>query len=206
MFKHNSLIILIITLLLACQEKNNIKKGPSLVKSGTHKINTIHIVPLGKVNRDILSGIAEGLKKFYQKEIIIDNTESLSNDLLAPSGKRFSASKILAKFNNSNVTLIITEKDIVAKKGDIDEYGIFGLGIQPGKTCVVSPFRPRWNSTPALLIDRMQKISIHEVGHNLGLGHCTKNQACLMNAANGTIKQVDKEKMFFCNDCIKLLK
>jgi archaemetzincin len=168
--------------------------------------STIHILPLGKVSYQVLNDVQSGLKQFYKKEVIVDKEVPLDKSLLAKSGLRYSADSILKKFANNNVTLIITEKDIISKKDKIEEYGIFGLGYQPGKTCVISPFRPRWHSTPAILRDRLQKISIHEVGHNLGLPHCTNNKECLMNAANGTIKQVDQEKMFFCEACKKKIK
>lgn len=48
---------------------------------------------------------------------------------------------------------------------------------------------------------RLIKICIHEVGHNLGLKHCVYDPKCLMNDANGTISQVDREGMYFCKKC-----
>ena len=51
------------------------------------------------------------------------------------------------------------------------------------------------------LIERLCKVSLHELGHNLGLNHCDNNQHCLMNDARGTIKTVDNEKMWLCDGC-----
>ena len=209
MKRHNYILQLLLICLLSCNINKD--KAKSLLQNANPfkkqiTFSTIHILPLGKVSNQVLIDVKSGLKEFYNKEVIVDKEVPLDKSLLAKSGLRYSADSILKKFANNNVTLIITEKDIISKKDKVEEYGIFGLGYQPGKTCVISPFRPRWHSTPAILRDRLQKISIHEVGHNLGLPHCTNNKECLMNAANGTIKQVDQEKMFFCEACKKKIK
>ena len=44
-------------------------------------------------------------------------------------------------------------------------------------------------------------VLVLEIGHNLGLSHCTNNKECIMNDADGTIKQVDREKIWFCEKC-----
>ena len=102
--------------------------------------------------------------------------------------------------------MIITEKDICHFKDKLrPDYGIFGLGLRPVKTCVISIFRlKRWVSKQKTL-ERLEKVALHEIGHNLGLKHCTYNKACMMNDANGTIKQVDKERVWFCEKCRKQL-
>lgn len=47
-------------------------------------------------------------------------------------------------------------------------------------------------------------MALHEIGHNLGLIHCTHHKDCLMNDAKGTIQQVDQEKIWFCSKCSKV--
>jgi archaemetzincin len=48
------------------------------------------------------------------------------------------------------------------------------------------------------LYERVIKVSIHELGHNLGIPHCTSDRKCLMNDKKGKIKQVDQELLFIC--------
>lgn len=48
---------------------------------------------------------------------------------------------------------------------------------------------------------RLKKVALHEIGQNLGLVHCRNHLECLMNDADGTIKQVDKERIWFCEKC-----
>lgn len=131
----------------------------------------------------------------------------MTDDLLAKSKTRYEANKILSKFKSGKNLLIITEKDIAIKyrKHNADEWGIMGLGYRPGKTCVVSTLRIKRNANEALFKERLIKICIHEIGHNLGLDHCKVDPTCLLNDANGTIRQVDREGMYFCKKCLSRL-
>ncbi len=208
--------------LLSCQQ-NKIKQPSRTIREekGEGNLGAIHIIPLGKVRKDLIEDVIDGLQSFYHQEIIVESTALLTEDLLAPSRTRYNANEILNKFNSTKNILIITEKDIstfkgvkqpekfynAPVKGITKEWGIFGLGLRPGNVCVISAFEKRLgkNSTPKLLKERLQKIAIHELGHNKGLEHCNKNTECLMHAADGSIKQVDNEKLFFCEDCRKIL-
>ena len=56
-----------------------------------------------------------------------------------------------------------------------------------------------------LFNDRFIKVALHELGHTMGLPHCTFSKVCFMEAAEGTIKSVDREKRFLCSNCKKLI-
>jgi archaemetzincin len=201
------LIILCFSFFITSCNNNNPKKPhaivtPVAIKKASFK--SIHILPLGNISKQVIEDVSSGLVSFYHKQIIIDKAAPLNYTLLAKSKERYSADSILKKFSNNNVTLVLTEKDIVTKKDDIDEYGVFGLGSSYFKTTVISLFRLKRNASPQLLKERLQKVCIHEIGHYLGLSHCTKNSKCLMSPGHGTIKQVDQEELFFCENCKKL--
>ena len=168
------------------------------------KPKTIYIQPLGHVNQEYLDYLKTSVKIFYGYDCVIKSKLNLTSDLLAGSNTRYEAGKILKKFNSNENVLLITEKDIAHRKSnDFPEWGVFGLGFRPGKTCVVSTFRLKKNVSKEKLLERLKKVALHEIGHNIGLKHCSNNKECLMNDAGGTIKQVDREKIWFCSKCAK---
>lgn len=172
----------------------------SLILFGYKNNNPDHVVyiqPLGKVNPKNIQAVTSAIKSFYGFDCIILPIASHNKALYAASKTRYDASKILEYFRDSaRHIVVLTEKDIAHKKSNVfTEWGIFGLGSMSHLTCVVSTFRLRSSE------DRLKKVTIHELGHNFGLKHCTSDKSCLMNAANGKIDQLDHEKFYFCKSC-----
>ena len=108
----------------------------------------------------------------------------------------------------------VTSKDISTTKRNSDgttktpeskysDWGIFGLGYRPGQSCVVSTFRIK-HAEHDVFVSRMEKISIHEIGHNMGLKHC-ETENCVMQDAVETIKTVDNVSNQLCTNCIDQL-
>ena len=214
--KMNIYLIGIALLLMACNGNENTLENKLPPKEKAPKKETIErvkLIPLGNIsNTDI--GVAKlAIEKFFKIPVTISNRENLSSDLKNSAKGRYVADKILAKFNSKENIMVLTDVDIVTKNKEtnIDEYGIFGLGYRPGNVCVISTFRLKGLQKRGMRVgrekfeERLKKVCIHEIGHNLGLDHCTKDALCLMHAAEGTIAQVDREKMDFCASCKKIL-
>ena len=166
-----------------------------------HEDVIVHVVPLGDVKQKYLTHVKESIDKFYPNiKCIIDEPVKLTDDILAKSGKRYEASKILSKYKSKRNVILITEKDIAYfnKEKNIKEYGIIGLGLRPGKVCVVSTFRIKRGNK---LFSRLEKVSLNEIGHNLNIPHCENSRDCLMHAAEGSIRQIDREKVWVCEKC-----
>lgn len=85
--------------------------------------------------------------------------------------------------------------------GEHEDWGIFGLGELAGRVCVVSTFRlGARGADETKLRERLRKVAIHEVGHVMGLPHCT-HKHCVMRDAEGSIATVDAETGAFCQEC-----
>lgn len=91
-------------------------------------------------------------------------------------------------------------KIIKEPKNKYTDWGIFGLGYLPGKSCVVSSYRLEMNVSKEQFIERLKKVSCHEIGHNFGLPHCP-NKECIMQDAAETIKTIDNVNLQLCDNC-----
>lgn len=180
-------IFLIILILTGCKQADNQQFEKAVVEKEHFPV--IYIQPLGRMNEALVNEIAMGIETFYGTKTIICKEVALTPDILAKSKTRYDAAKILNKFKSERNMLILTEKYIAVryKRRNTDEWGIMGLGFLPGKTCVVSTFRLKPNAGAKLFKERLLKVCIHEMGHNLGLDHCKFDNKCLMNDANGTM-------------------
>jgi archaemetzincin len=97
----------------------------------------------------------------------------------------------------TNTDISYTKKD---KHGNIISYdfGIIGLGLCPGNSCIASTFR--LNKAKKGL--QLFKVAIHELGHTEGLKHCV-NKNCYMRDAKG--KNHTDDLSSFCKTCKNLL-
>jgi len=68
----------------------------------------------------------------------------------------------------------------------------------PGKSWIESIYR--YKASQSKLIDRLKKIAVHEIGHNLGLDHCV-SEKCVMRDAVESIKSIDNEVLDLCEKC-----
>ncbi|MBX9851002.1 MAG: hypothetical protein K2X86_04505 [Cytophagaceae bacterium] len=65
------------------------------------------------------------------------------------------------------------------------------MGYRPGPSCVVSAFR--LNSQHPRFVERLKKVCLHELGHNLDLPHCP-DKGCFMTSAAEKIATIDEKQ------------
>lgn len=167
---------------------------------------TVGIYPLGGFETELMKMIKGEIETFYNFKVVILEGSPLPAHAYYKPRNRYRADtllKYLLKVCPSNVNYILglTHKDISCTNGEYADWGIFGYGYMPGKSCVVSDFRLKGNiKSTTHFHERLSKIVLHELGHNLGLDHCTSKN-CFMQDGEGTIKTVDAEPKKLCSKC-----
>lgn len=85
---------------------------------------------------------------------------------------------------------------------------VFGEAQVAGHAAIVSTHRLREEfyglpPNPALLLERLMKELLHELGHTQGLRHCA-DWRCVMSSAH-TVERIDVRQAGFCADCARFL-
>jgi archaemetzincin len=175
-----------------------------LLLSSRLPVRTVHILPLGQVKQEHLQTVAKAVESYYGFRCVFRKPVPFKKDILSPSRTRYDADSILAKYRSDKNTLVVTESDITSRKGNIREWGVLGLGYINRNICVVSTFR-MGSVKGGKFNERLSKVAVHELGHNLGLNHCERGIPCLMSAANGKASSLDRSPMSLCKHCRKAI-
>ncbi len=75
---------------------------------------------------------------------------------------------------------------------------VYGEALLNGAAAVVSTAR-LGDAEPALLVPRLLKTCIHELGHTFGLVHCDDGRCVMRRSTN--LAGVDMKTAAFCPDC-----
>lgn len=204
-------ILLIISFSTGCE------KHPFISLHNYNQNKIIAIQPFGDFNNRQLASIRNGISALFRTPVIILKPVDMPLTYRAAGEDRFSADSLimfLSKFTNDTIVDVVglTHNDIYT----IREYktreknvpvvlyepkGIFGYGYVSGNSCVVSDYRLMSNDQQ-LLNDRLRKVIIHEIGHNLGLPHCATDTCAMYE---GDIPALDKCNGNYCNKCRRVL-
>jgi len=161
---------------------------------------TVYLVSLGPFDASMLDAIEAGLADELQVEVKRLGRKPLPKSAWYAPRRRFRADIILDHLPtlipdepDSTRILALTQKDISTTQGKFKDWGVFGLGNMPGQAAVVSNYRlKRKAKGPKHLRRRIVNTAIHEVGHMLGLAHCTEHdERCPMQDAEGSIANTD---------------
>ena len=187
----------------ASRTADNEKPAPKLA---------LHLVPIGDVTDDAVKETATALTDHAPVVVTIEKRGALPKEAESSEKGRYRAEKLLDWLAKRDLAkggkiMGVTDIDIVTEKNGILNWGVLGLGAIDGRMAVISTYRMKrkWEkgggASETLVRSRLWKISLHELGHTLGLPHCP-NKGCIMEDAQGTVKTVDDETAL-CADCSK---
>jgi len=172
----------------------------------------IAILRIGTLDMNVVSEVKNGLRLVFPEVecVILEDTMPVPQDAYNERRQQYHSSMVLAKmhsyvprFDVDNV-LGVTEVDLYVPRLNF----VFGEAECPGRVAIISLCRlkPEFYGKPTnreLFVERSVKEAVHEVGHTLGLGHCT-NSECIMFFSN-SIVDTDQKKLGFCEKCYPLV-
>lgn len=164
----------------------------------------LYIQPMGKVDNRLVWSVDSAVRRFYGCRSIILQSIEPTTDLLTPSKKKYDGDKIINKFRTYNKRiLIITEKDLSHFGNQYyPEWSIWGYAQIGGITGVISTHLLKEDGSGIRVVTiRLIKDALHELGHNVGLNHCTRDKRCLMNSGGKGLSELDDECIWLCDYC-----
>ncbi len=210
LFVHFFFIILSSLIIQGCYPEPKVIEIDFPTTSENKKIK-IALIPFSGIDAIYPKLLKTEIEVFYNCKVTIVPEQKLPDFAYYKPRNRYKADSLLKYLKQSlplehELILGITNKDVSTKDEIHDDWGVFGLGFLGGPSCVVSDFRLKKSAkNKRHLQERLVKVVLHELGHTLGLPHCTANKKCLMRDAEGTIKSVDEEEKYLCESCKKKL-
>jgi len=172
-------------------------------------VERIDVVPVGVVPEEILEAMESGIRSALGLAPWRLTASPIPEGSLDPSRRQYAASRFLAEAfvrrgDGASRVIAATEADLFIPMLSF----VFGQAQLRGAAAVVSTARLRqefYGLPPdaALLLGRVGKETLHELGHTFGITHCA-DSSCAMSLST-TVHQIDVKNGGYCPDCALLL-
>lgn len=164
----------------------------------------IDLQPIGEIDSGILLQLKDSLHRIFGCPVVIGDPVTIPRDAFSPDRKQYLSDVFIENLRPCRkahtYVLGITDVDLYTQGLNF----VFGLADVAGGVSIISLYLLRQENyglpvNTDLLIERAQKEAVHELGHNLGMGHC-EDGTCVMHFSNSLI-DTDVKKPYFCSRC-----
>lgn len=178
-------------------------------------MNPIHILPLGNADRAIVDALRAPLRETFRTTVEVRDCALDIEQCFDEKRVQYNSSEIIRRIaasladdarasHNIPKTLAVLPQDLFIP---ILTY-VFGEAELGGSIAIASYHRlqtERYGLPPnrEMLIDRITKEALHEVGHTHGLVHC-HTQECVMRTST-YVEDIDLKGAGFCVECSERL-
>ena len=169
----------------------------------------IGILRVGQVDSSVISRIQENLNMIFPKTTcaLISETMPIPSEAFNNARQQYRSDIILSRVHSYAEKDKALDRVLGTVNVDIfvpELNFVFGEAECPGKATLISLWRLRpefYGKAPnmELFLERITKEAVHELGHSLGLRHCS-NPFCVMYFSN-SIFETDRKQSLFCNKC-----
>jgi archaemetzincin len=167
------------------------------------------IMRIGHVDSSLINRVQEDLAHAFPRTScsLITETFSVPEEAFDDKRRQYRSGIVLSKIHNYAENQRLLDRILGIVDADIFVMPlnfVFGEAQCPGKAALVSIYRLRpefygKRASTELLAERSTKEAVHELGHTLGLGHCS-NPFCVMYFSN-SIFETDRKQGLFCGKC-----
>jgi len=168
---------------------------------------SILVIDHGNFEKSFLDSIAACISREYQLPVSIRESRSDLSDFYDPMRRQYNGNELMKELESWSLADNI--KNIGLFRVDLCNpilTYIFGQAALNGSIGVASMYRLRneqygMEKDENLLLERFQKVIIHELGHMFGLLHCHV-PPCVMRSST-YVEDIDQKSVHLCSKCRK---
>lgn len=168
-------------------------------------LQNITLISFGFFEKDFLEKTAEAINREFLYPVNLKDGHIDLSEFYDPARRQYNGNNLLKHVDSISISDSIKTLGLF----NVDLFipiltFIFGQAFLGGRTGIASLYRlsnERYGMAgdDRLLLDRFQKVAIHELGHSFGLIHC-HHSTCVMRS--GTyVEDIDQKEQHFCVKC-----